>query len=516
VRQAVLAALMALTFLAGLLITTPVAQASAVRDRIVSIANAEVGASEANGKCTKYGPCLRYEWCAIFTEWVWKTAGVKHYPVAKWVATDWGKWGLERNLFKRRPAGTRGGNPQPGDVAIYGEPGYFNGHIAVVTEVKADGTIVTVDGNYGEAVARNQVDPLTARAGGGNVLISGYVSPPEADNPSYVDNDLPRYQSTGRVVAAPSLDGRLEMFAGGADGIWHRYQTQVNGGWSAWEPLGGIADARLGLGRSADGRLELFAVNDTTTLHRYQTQANAGWSGWSQIGGGGTDIAVMPSADGRLEVFLAGHEQVWHRYQRHANGDWSDWSGIGGAASARLGFGRSGDGRLEVFAVNDTTTVQTWQTAVNGGWAAWSQVAGGGTDIAVAPAADGRLEVFLAGHEQVWHRYQRSHQGDWTGWTGIGGLGLAQISAARNADGRLEIVTTDGTSSQQSWQTAPNQGFAAWQDMHGHGRDLNLATNDDGRLEIHLAGDDQIWTRHQQTPNGNWTGWNPTGGPTTN
>ncbi|MFC5089920.1 hypothetical protein [Amycolatopsis plumensis] len=346
-------------------------------------------------------------------------------------------------------------------------------------------------------------------------MISGYVSPPEADSPSYIDNDLPRFQSTGRVVAAPSLSGRLEMFAGGADGVWHRWQTELNGAWSGWEQLGGLPGARLGIGRSADGRLELFAVNNDKTLHRWQTQADGGWSNWQEEAGGGTDIAVVPDADGRLELFLAGHDQVWHRYEKSTDGNWTGWTGIGGLGMAHFGAGRSGNGRLELFAVNTDKTLHRWQKDPNGGWSDWQEEAGGGTDIAVAPSADGRLEVFLAGHDQVWHRYAKTIDGDWTGWAATGGLPEAQIAASRNADGHLEIVTTNGNAAEQNWQIGPNLGLAGWADMNGHGRDINIATNADGRLEIHLAGDDQIWNRHQQKTNGDWTGWNPFGGPPT-
>ncbi|MDI5982701.1 CHAP domain-containing protein, partial [Amycolatopsis magusensis] len=180
-----------LALLTGSVAGASPARAADLRQNITSLANAEIGSSEANGRCLKFGPCTQYEWCAIFTQWVWRQAGVKYVPTS-WVATDWAKWGDQRGLYKRRPAGTKGGNPRPGDVAVYGEPGYFDGHISVVVEVGADGNIVTVDGNWGETVARRVINPLTARGGGGNVLISGYVSPPEADLPSYIDNDLPR------------------------------------------------------------------------------------------------------------------------------------------------------------------------------------------------------------------------------------------------------------------------------------------------------------------------------------
>jgi hypothetical protein len=67
-------------------------------------------------------------------------------------------------------------------------------------------------------------------------------------------------------VVAPSADGRLELFLAGADGnIYHSWQVQASGGWSApWfsegSAGGGFTAAAPALGRNGDGRLELFAV----------------------------------------------------------------------------------------------------------------------------------------------------------------------------------------------------------------------------------------------------------------
>ncbi|MGW2369734.1 transglycosylase SLT domain-containing protein, partial [Streptomyces sp. NPDC001667] len=64
---------------------------------------------------------------------------------------------------------------------------------------------------------------------------------------------------SGRVVSARSADGRLEVYAAGADGVQHAWQTQVNGAWSEWEKVGGPGNAQLAIAPNADGRLEAFA-----------------------------------------------------------------------------------------------------------------------------------------------------------------------------------------------------------------------------------------------------------------
>src|SRR4051794_18996936 len=160
---------------------------AADRPRIVAIAQAEVGASEANGGCDKYGSppynCHNTEWCAMFIIWVWQQAGVS--PVfTTYTARAVGLWGQQQGLFKRRPAGGIG-NPVLGDIAVFGEPGTTpGGHVGIVAAVNGDGTIDTINGNFSEAVRRtNHIAPRTVTAGADGVPISGYVSPPNIGAP---------------------------------------------------------------------------------------------------------------------------------------------------------------------------------------------------------------------------------------------------------------------------------------------------------------------------------------------
>ncbi|MFD9893227.1 CHAP domain-containing protein [Amycolatopsis sp. NPDC059027] len=149
------------------------------RQLIVNTALKEVGVKPP--ACGKYGPCAKYDWCAMFVEWVWKQAKVSPVPTT-WVARGVGKWGVQHKLFKPRPAGELG-DPVPGDLVIYGPPdGVVGGHVSVVVAVdRAHGTIDTVDGNFGNKVAhRKHLVATKVTAGAKKVHISGYVKPPGA------------------------------------------------------------------------------------------------------------------------------------------------------------------------------------------------------------------------------------------------------------------------------------------------------------------------------------------------
>ncbi|GAA2796324.1 CHAP domain-containing protein [Saccharopolyspora taberi] len=152
--------------------------AAAGRKDIVRIATKEIGYTERANNCNKYSrDCAA--WCGMFARWVWQKAGVSKLPPAgygkAWVATYWAKWGKDKDLLKRRPAGTRGGNPQAGDAIVYGVPGSLDGHVGIVVKVHSDGKLTTIDGNLSDKVVKRTIDPKTKTTNGGAVY--GYVRP---------------------------------------------------------------------------------------------------------------------------------------------------------------------------------------------------------------------------------------------------------------------------------------------------------------------------------------------------
>ncbi|MBY8848048.1 hypothetical protein K7G98_04995 [Saccharothrix sp. MB29] len=217
----------------------------------------------------------------------------------------------------------------------------------------------------------------------------------------------------GRVTAGNNADGRIEVFASNATGVFHRWQTDP-GRWSAWEGVGGPARSRLAMESSPDGRLEVFALSDTTFGHLFQTQANGRWSAWEHFGDGGHDVTVDHNTDGRLEVFASGPVGVFHRWQTSGT-TWSAWTGTGGPANSELTSARTVDGRVEVIAINADTAAHTWQTDPNAPYSGWQVFGTGGTEIGASTNADGRVEVFGAGHAGVFHKWQTSFS-TWSDW----------------------------------------------------------------------------------------------------
>ncbi|GAA0245418.1 hypothetical protein GCM10010492_50990 [Saccharothrix mutabilis subsp. mutabilis] len=309
--------------------------------------------------------------------------------------------------------------------------------------------------------------------------------------------------ASGRVVSARSADGRLEAFAAGADGVYHAWQTAVNGGWSEWRFVGGPRGAQLGIAANGDGRLELFALSDSTFDHMWQSSPSGAWSGWANFGGGGYRVAVGANADGRIEVVASNASGVFHRWQTGAG--WSAWEGLGGPSLSRLAMEAAPDGRLEVFALSDSTFQHLYQTSPNGGWSAWEDFGGGGRDVAVSHNQDGRLEVFASSHAGVFHKWQTGST-SWSGWEGTGGIANAELATGRSVDGRVEVFAINGDTAVHSWQQRPNSPYSGWETFGTGGAEVATGNNADGRIEV--FGTSQAGVFHKwQTGFSTWSEW---------
>ena len=167
---------------------------------IVRIAQSQLGTLESppGTNCNPYGPCV--EWCSLFVAWVWKKAGVQlegstatyaySGSVYKWAEAHEGG-PFKTSAPGEAPFSTAEANgarvlpptatPAPGDAVLYGTGPEFgeSDHIGIVERVFPDGEITTIDGNFGDRVARaGPFLPSRALAAGMPGPIFGYAHPP--------------------------------------------------------------------------------------------------------------------------------------------------------------------------------------------------------------------------------------------------------------------------------------------------------------------------------------------------
>jgi hypothetical protein len=179
-----------------------VPDAGSLRGKIVAALQSQVGVYPEHNRdnCEPYYTdfATPYHcdepWCAYFASWAWRQAGV-------W-GTNYGGsnqfyyWGASRGLLRNFS------QIKPGDAVIYGSLSN-SVHIGVVESVGSDGRITTIEGNWGDGVARKgPFDPRNTNW----EPIYAVVSPVHDADGEGAPIDIPRGGNTFPVSA--TLDGR--------------------------------------------------------------------------------------------------------------------------------------------------------------------------------------------------------------------------------------------------------------------------------------------------------------------
>jgi hypothetical protein len=153
-----------------LLVAAPTAVAGPTRQRILSIAEREIGYHDQGDFCTKFGPCET--WCSLFVTWVWGSAGV---PVPSLAFTGYlYDWSLG-STYVRGPRAV----PKPGDAVLFGTgPASVNTSLHTgIVEAVYPGYLVTIEGDSLHAVRRFVVPLRNPQLVGERGPIYGYASP---------------------------------------------------------------------------------------------------------------------------------------------------------------------------------------------------------------------------------------------------------------------------------------------------------------------------------------------------
>lgn len=380
-----------------------------------------------------------------------------------WVATAVGSWGVERGLFKRRPAGAAG-NPLPGDIVVYGEPGSGEGgHVSIVYSVNGDGTITTIDGNYGDRVARRTIDPRTARSGGQNALISGYVSPP----------------GVADTVPPAPLSGPM----------FHQVRD-VDGNWSGFQPMLGYltglpGDARdMSIAAMPDRSTQVLIVGADGGVYHEVRGADGNWSGLQPLPGMGVPdtaqasrVAITGMPDGSAQVLIIGADGgVYHQILR-TDGQWTGFQPLAGmnttgvAQGSRVAITGLPGGVAQVLIIGadggvyhqlryphryvmpgDDNVARVCNSA-EGCWSGFQLLRGMGTtdaargsDVAIAGMPDKSAQLLIVGADGGVYHQIRDAAAQWTGFQPVRGIGTTNaaggsaVAIAGLDDGTAQIT----------------------------------------------------------------------------
>jgi peptidoglycan hydrolase-like protein with peptidoglycan-binding domain len=114
--------------------------------RILEIAKAELGTREGSGNCVGTKPySICAPWCAAFSTWVWRTAGVNIPWI--WAVPDVYQWGVSHGKWTTQLL-----TAKPGDQIVFGN----------ATNRYHIGIIDTVSGNTATVISGNTSNPANA------------------------------------------------------------------------------------------------------------------------------------------------------------------------------------------------------------------------------------------------------------------------------------------------------------------------------------------------------------------
>lgn len=115
--------------------------------------------------------------------------------------------------------------------------------------------------------------------------------------------------------------GRMDVFVRGTDNaLWHRAFLDLD--WGSWESLGGSLTSSPTVASKSYGLLDVFVSGPGNTIwHRAYNLLDGGWSAWENMGGAKVTSAPAAIAWGskRLDLFVRGTDNaIWHKY-------WDGW-----------------------------------------------------------------------------------------------------------------------------------------------------------------------------------------------
>lgn len=144
----------------------------------------------------------------------------------------------------------------------------------------------------------------------------------------------------GTVSGEPTVgklsDGRLEVYCRFTDGtVQHNWQNtqSVGTAWGGWSPYSGTTTSNVVAARTPGFIQEIYCSGSGGSINRaYQTSIDGGWSAWESLGGAGLGAPIVGhNEDGRLQVFLFQSDgKMWSRWQQ-TGGGWSSWTAFGSA-----------------------------------------------------------------------------------------------------------------------------------------------------------------------------------------
>jgi metallophosphoesterase (TIGR03767 family) len=240
----------------------------------------------------------------------------------------------------------------------------------------------------------------------------------------------------------------------------------------------------------------------------------------------GSSLALAVNSSGNLEVLgTKSDDSIWWRHST-APDTWGSWVGFPSTGALHVVAAETNkNGFVEVFGADTANFGGVWRSVQTAsGWTGWALMGEvNARSITAARNADGRMEVFITTPGgDVWHIAQATPGGTWGSWSSGFGLlqfnrVLVQVAAVTNRDGRVEVFAVSDQGGLWRRTQIATGGWTDWAsfgNLAGNGSlarftKITAALNDDGRVELFAADSDRrVWRNSQQTAGSDtWGTW---------
>ncbi|MGW2370779.1 MULTISPECIES: FG-GAP-like repeat-containing protein [Kitasatospora] len=457
-KKSTIGTLVAASAIAGL--TALPAQAATVGQNIASEAASQIGANACTGggyygSCTGDGGSPEL-WCADFAKWVWNQEGV---DVSGLTAGAGSFYTYGKNN------GTLSSTPAVGDAVVFNySGGGYADHVAIVTQVNADGTIVTVGGdengvhgNWAATSAVHQDGPYNGGLGWTPYMgmsISGYIAP-VGGTAGGTTNPTPATPTMRLTAGDFNNDGKQDTLAvDNSTGHLFYYAGLGTGHFAAPVDLGGGWDnMRLHAADfNNDGKLDILAQDPHGELYFYAGLGTGHFAARVDLGSGWGNLNLTVgdfNGDGKADVLAVdtsgGHLYFYPGLGNGAFGTRTDL-GSGWANMTLTAADFNGNGKLDLFAQDSSTGHAYYypgvgdgsfgtRTDLGGGWGNYNVTVGdfsgdGKRDLMAIDTSGGHL-FYYAG----------LGTGHFAAPVDLGsGWGTMTLTAADfNGDGKLDV-----------------------------------------------------------------------------
>lgn len=250
----------------------------------------------------------------------------------------------------------------------------------------------------------------------------------------------------GLAVCSPT-PGRLDVFAGAENGVWHKVHNVFEGTWSKWEPLGGDTPSYgyfYGLAAISSGpnRIELV-LKDPTNKLLHKRFLDGEWSDWKSHGSLSPssnlrDLTIVASDPDHLSVLynIGDRGETICHWQLGGNQSefYSPWQHSSKLKAVSLAQGRFDLFVRPLFLQSGSYPNTILRRRFEGGWSDWESVGIPPVGLSLyynesGIAATASLDVFAVGRDkQLWHRKLDVQNSNWHALGGNLGGDLAAVS----------------------------------------------------------------------------------------